>query len=79
MLDCKEFLAKSLFLFGGFGGNDYNIQLLELGLTPEQTMKNTPIIVNATVNGIEVYIHMYSPPFRIITVCFDFDLIFLDA
>ncbi|PUZ50066.1 hypothetical protein GQ55_6G029800 [Panicum hallii var. hallii] len=51
--NCKEFLAKSLFLFGGFGGNDYNIQLLELGLTPEQTMKNTPIIVNATVNGIE--------------------------
>ncbi|RLM61680.1 GDSL esterase/lipase [Panicum miliaceum] len=51
--NCKKFLAKSLFQFGGFGGNDYNIQLLELGLTPEQTMKNTPIIVNATVNGIE--------------------------
>ncbi|CAL5082945.1 unnamed protein product [Urochloa decumbens] len=51
--NCKEFLEKSLFQFGGFGGNDYNIQLLELGLTPEQAMKNTPMIVNATVNGIE--------------------------
>nr|CAB3454293.1 unnamed protein product [Digitaria exilis] len=53
-IDCKEFLAKSLFQFGGFGGNDYNVQLLELGLTIEQTKKNTPMIVNATVNGIEV-------------------------
>ncbi|OEL20510.1 GDSL esterase/lipase [Dichanthelium oligosanthes] len=51
--NCKGFLSKSLFQFGGFGGNDYNIQLLELGLTPEQTMNNTPMIVNATVNGIE--------------------------
>ncbi|OEL25532.1 GDSL esterase/lipase [Dichanthelium oligosanthes] len=50
--NCKEFLAKTLFQFGGFGGKDYNIQLLELGWTPEQTMKNTPIIINATVNGI---------------------------
>nr|CAB3457934.1 unnamed protein product [Digitaria exilis] len=40
--------------FGGFGGNDYNVQLLELGLTIEQAKKNTPMIVNATVNGIEV-------------------------
>ncbi|CAN6183368.1 unnamed protein product [Urochloa humidicola] len=52
-IDCKEFLEKSLFQFGGFGGNDYNIQLLELGMTPEQAMKYTPMIVNATVNGIE--------------------------
>ncbi|CAN6183366.1 unnamed protein product [Urochloa humidicola] len=51
--NCKEFLEKSLFQFGGFGGNDYNIQLLELGMTPEQAMKYTPMIVNATVNGIE--------------------------
>lgn len=56
LLDCKKHLAKSLFQFGGFGGNDYNVQLLELGLTLEQTMKNTPMIVNASVNGIEVYI-----------------------
>jgi hypothetical protein len=61
MLACKEFLAKSLFQFGGFGGNDYNIQLLELGLTPEQTMNNTPMIVNATVNGIEVCISSVLP------------------
>ncbi|KAK8460402.1 hypothetical protein SEVIR_2G324600v4 [Setaria viridis] len=51
--NCKEFLAKSMFQFGGFGGNDYNIQLLELGFTPEQAMKNTPMIINATINGIE--------------------------
>ncbi|KAF8700789.1 hypothetical protein HU200_034146 [Digitaria exilis] len=37
--NCKEFLAKSLFQFGGFGGNDYNVQLLELGLTIEQTKR----------------------------------------
>ncbi|CAD6244249.1 unnamed protein product [Miscanthus lutarioriparius] len=50
---CTGFLAESLFQFGGFGGNDYNIQLLELGLTVEQAMENTPLIVDAIVNGIE--------------------------
>ena len=54
MLECTGFLAESLFQFGGFGGNDYNIQLLELGLTVEQAMENTPLIVEAIVNGIEV-------------------------
>ncbi|TVU39275.1 hypothetical protein EJB05_12686 [Eragrostis curvula] len=51
--DCKEFLKKSLFQFGGFGGNDYNVQLLELALTVQQGMKNTPMIINAIVNGVE--------------------------
>jgi hypothetical protein len=51
---CKGFLGKSLFMFGGYGGNDYNVLLLEVGLTPEQAMKHTPKIVNAIANGVEV-------------------------
>ncbi|KAK1604314.1 hypothetical protein QYE76_027987 [Lolium multiflorum] len=52
-LSCKGFLGKSLFMFGGYGGNDYNVQLLEVGLTPEQAMKHTPKIVNAIADGVE--------------------------
>ena len=51
---CQVYLRKSLFMFGGYGGNDYNVQLLELGLTPEQAMNYTPKIVSAIANGIEV-------------------------
>ncbi|XP_048545983.1 GDSL esterase/lipase At5g45910-like isoform X1 [Triticum urartu] len=50
---CQVYLRKSLFMFGGYGGNDYNVQLLELGLTPEQAMNYTPKIVSAIANGIE--------------------------
>ncbi|KAM0922402.1 hypothetical protein ACQ4PT_006199 [Festuca glaucescens] len=50
---CKGLLGKSLFMFGGYGGNDYNVQLIEVGLTPEQAMKHTPKIVNAIANGVE--------------------------
>lgn len=56
MVDCKGFLEKSLFLFGAFGGNDYNAQFLELGYTIEQGMNNTPKIVNAIADGVEVSI-----------------------
>ncbi|KAK1574570.1 hypothetical protein QYE76_048138 [Lolium multiflorum] len=52
-IGCKGLLGKSLFMFGGYGGNDYNVQLLEVGLTPEQAMKHTPKIVNAIANGVE--------------------------
>ncbi|GJN32300.1 hypothetical protein PR202_gb20797 [Eleusine coracana subsp. coracana] len=41
--DCKQFLRKSLFIFGEFGGNDYNAQLFELLFTVEKAMKNTPM------------------------------------
>ncbi|KAK3127024.1 hypothetical protein QOZ80_7AG0567110 [Eleusine coracana subsp. coracana] len=51
--DCKQFLGKSLFVFGEFGGNDYNAQLFELLFTVEKAMKNTPMVVTAIVNGIE--------------------------
>jgi len=60
VLECTGFLAESLFQFGGFGGNDYNILLLELGLTVEQAMENTPLIVDAIVNGIEVNISSFQ-------------------
>nr|BAK05242.1 predicted protein [Hordeum vulgare subsp. vulgare] len=50
---CKAYLRKSLFMFGGYGGNDYNVQLLELDLTPLQAMNYTPKIVTAIANGVE--------------------------
>ncbi|GJN07454.1 hypothetical protein PR202_ga25287 [Eleusine coracana subsp. coracana] len=49
--DCKQFLGKSLFVFGEFGGNDYNAQLFEFLFTVEKAMKNTPMVVTAIVNG----------------------------
>ncbi|KAI4977077.1 hypothetical protein ZWY2020_050684 [Hordeum vulgare] len=51
---CKAYLRKSLFMFGAYGGNDYNVQLLELDLTPLQAMNYTPKIVTAIANGVEV-------------------------
>ncbi|XP_037438789.1 GDSL esterase/lipase At5g45910-like isoform X2 [Triticum dicoccoides] len=50
---CKGYLRKSLFMFGAYGGNDYNVQLLERGLTPEQATNYTPKIVGAIANGVE--------------------------
>ncbi|KAF7074302.1 hypothetical protein CFC21_079200 [Triticum aestivum] len=49
---CKGYVRKSLFMFGAYGGNDYNVQLLERGLTPEQAMNYTPKIVGAIANGV---------------------------
>jgi hypothetical protein len=40
-------------VFGGFGGNDYNIQLLELQLTAEKVAKNTILITDAIASGVE--------------------------
>ncbi|XBH94240.1 hypothetical protein VPH35_085059 [Triticum aestivum] len=50
---CKGYMRKSLFMFGAYGGNDYNVQLLERGLTPEQAMNYTPKIVGAIADGVE--------------------------
>lgn len=55
---CKEFLSNSLFVFGGFGGNDYNILFLELGLKPEQGMNYTVKIVDAIIDGVEKLIEL---------------------
>ena len=49
-------MRKSLFMFGAYGGNDYNVQLLERGLTPEQAMNYTPKIVGAIANGVVVFL-----------------------
>jgi hypothetical protein len=50
---CKAHLAKSLFVFGPFGGNDYNAMLF-FGFTTEQARNYTPKIVDNVASGIEV-------------------------
>ncbi|KAJ3694256.1 hypothetical protein LUZ60_009736 [Juncus effusus] len=42
---CKEFLSKSLFLFGEFGGNDYNF-MLAAGKTIEEAVSYVPTVIN---------------------------------
>jgi hypothetical protein len=50
---CKSYLANSLFVFGEFGGNDYNAMIFG-GYTTEQARKYTPKIVNTISRGIDV-------------------------
>ncbi|KAJ1274604.1 hypothetical protein BS78_05G074200 [Paspalum vaginatum] len=49
---CKSYLANSLFVFGEFGGNDYNAMIFG-GYSIEQTRKYTPKIVNTISRGID--------------------------
>ncbi|TVU32276.1 hypothetical protein EJB05_24000, partial [Eragrostis curvula] len=51
--DCKSYLAKSLFVFGEFGGNDYNAMIFG-GYSTDQATKYTPKIVNTISRGIDV-------------------------
>ena len=51
--DCTSYLANSLFVFGEFGGNDYNAMIFG-GYTTEQARKYTPKIVNTISRGIDV-------------------------
>ncbi|KAF7093661.1 hypothetical protein CFC21_096065 [Triticum aestivum] len=48
---CKEYLAKSLFVFQ-LGENDYNIQLVN-GSTVHEARKSIPSIVNTITSGVE--------------------------
>jgi hypothetical protein len=50
---CEEYLGKSLFFMGEFGGNDY-IFLLAANKTVEQTKAYVPTVVNAIALGVEV-------------------------
>jgi len=50
---CKDYLARSLFLFGPFGGNDYNAMVL-FGLTMDHARNYTPNIVDTVASGVEV-------------------------
>lgn len=48
-----DYLARSLFVFGPFGGNDYNAMLF-FGLTMDQARNYTPKIVDTVASGVEV-------------------------
>ena len=50
---CKSYLANSLFVFGEFGGNDYNAMIFG-GYSIQQARKYTPKIVNTISRGIDV-------------------------
>lgn len=50
---CKDYLARSLFVFGPFGGNDYNAMVF-FGLTVDQARNYTPNIVDTVASGVEV-------------------------
>uniref|UniRef100_A0A0D9WLC1 Esterase n=1 Tax=Leersia perrieri TaxID=77586 RepID=A0A0D9WLC1_9ORYZ len=54
---CRAYLAKSLFVFGSFGGNDYNAMLL-FGFTVDQARNYTPKIVDNIARGVEKVIEM---------------------
>ncbi|CAO2161566.1 unnamed protein product [Urochloa humidicola] len=47
-----EYLNKSLFIMGEFGGNDY-VFLLAANKTVEQTKTYVPAVVNAVAGGVE--------------------------
>lgn len=49
---CKAYLAKSLFVFGSLGGNDYNAMLF-FGFAVDQARKYTPKIVDNIASGVE--------------------------
>jgi len=53
---CASYLANSLFVFGEFGGNDYNAMIFG-GYSTEQARKYTPKIVNTISRGIDVSSH----------------------
>ncbi|KAL6606687.1 hypothetical protein ACP70R_042340 [Stipagrostis hirtigluma subsp. patula] len=54
---CKSYLANSLFVFGEFGGNDYNAMLFG-NYNADQASTYTPTIVNTISKGIEKLIAM---------------------
>jgi hypothetical protein len=59
--DCKSYLANSLFVFGEFGGNDYNAMLFG-NYNADQASTYTPQIVSTIANGIEVRLTVFVPP-----------------
>lgn len=55
--NCKSYLGNSLFVFGEFGGNDYNAMLFG-NYNTDQASTYTPQIVSTIANGIEKLIAM---------------------
>jgi hypothetical protein len=50
---CDEYLGRSLFVMGEFGGNDY-VFLLAANKTVEETRAYVPTVVKAIADGVEV-------------------------
>ena len=57
--ECKDYLGKSLFVMGEFGGNDY-VFLLAANKTLEQTRTYVAAVVKAITAGVEVLNNEYS-------------------
>lgn len=55
--ECEEYFRKSLFVFGEFGGNDYNAPLFS-GKTMAEVKTYVPLVVDSITRGIEVH-HIY--------------------
>ncbi|KAK3156758.1 hypothetical protein QOZ80_2AG0111480 [Eleusine coracana subsp. coracana] len=55
--DCKSYLGNSLFVFGEFGGNDYNAMLFG-NYTTDQATRYAPKIVNTISRGIDKLVAM---------------------
>ncbi|GJN35783.1 hypothetical protein PR202_gb24590 [Eleusine coracana subsp. coracana] len=53
--DCKNYLSKSLFVVGEFGGNDYNAALFS-GRTMAEVRGYVPKVVSKLIRGIETII-----------------------
>nr|CAD1822266.1 unnamed protein product [Ananas comosus var. bracteatus] len=50
--DCKDYLGKSLFVVGEFGGNDYNAPLFN-GRSPDAVSAYVPTVVDSISNSVE--------------------------
>ncbi|WOL02107.1 hypothetical protein Cni_G10826 [Canna indica] len=50
--DCKDFLSKSLFIVGEFGGNDYSTGLF-MGRSVDEVSTFVPHVVHAIADGVE--------------------------
>jgi hypothetical protein len=57
--ECDDYLDRSLFVMGEFGGNDY-VFLLAANKTLEQTRTYVAAIVKAIADGVEVLNNEYS-------------------
>ena len=52
--DCKSYLNNSLFIFGEFGGNDYNAPIFG-GKGLDEVNSYVPQIIDKITSGVEVY------------------------
>ncbi|KAL5202185.1 hypothetical protein ABZP36_013137 [Zizania latifolia] len=55
--DCRNYLSKSLFVVGEFGGNDYNAPLFD-GRSMSEVKGYVPQVVSKIVRGLETLIRM---------------------